>query len=206
MQKLTKRQNTIYQALVKWVEDGGRKSLSQVAETLDIHYVSFKQHLSALDKKGHIILEPQGRGKAPKVRLLNTIFGMPLMGEIAAGGLHDAEQTVEGYLQLPARGQFALRVRGDSMAGYLLDGDVVSLKQGEWRDGDICAVYVDGATTLKYVHRHPKGFVLRPENPDYDPIHVALDELHVQGVYTGVIRGELVPMLLQEGKDYLSVN
>lgn len=201
MQNLTKRQQSVLDRLTQWVEEGRKESLSQVAERMGLHYVSFKQHLSALVTKGAIALESRGRGKSPMIVLLKDTLGLPLLGEITAGGLADAEQVVEGYLQLPAQGRFALRVRGDSMAGYLLNGDVVMMEHRDWHEGDIVAAYVDGETTLKYISRHSDHFLLRPHNPEYTPIEVSLDELHIQGVYCGVVRGGLIPMLLREGSD-----
>lgn len=201
--KLTKRQTQVYHLLKhRWAQEGRQPGLSELAEDLGIHYVSLKQHLEALATKGYLSLEPKGKGRSPVVTLKAPEHLLALVGEIAAGGLHDAEQHVEGYLKLPARGQFALRVRGDSMAGYLLNGDVVALRQGAFKNGDVCAAYVDGATTLKYVYRYQNHAVLRPHNPDYSPIEVSLDELHIQGVLSGVIRGELIPLLLNEGKEH----
>ena len=58
---------------------------------------------------------------------------LPLVGEIAAGGPLLAEENIEDYLAVPeplARGDFLLRVKGDSMVGAgILDGDIVVVRR-----------------------------------------------------------------------------
>ena len=203
MGSLTDRQQQVYLKLKReWARLGRQPPLSEFADTLDMHYVSLKQHLQALEVKGYITIDAQGKGRSPVLTLVED--GLPLVGDIAAGGLHDAEQSIEAYLNLPASGRFALRVKGDSMSEFIHDGDVVILKQGNFSNGDICAVYVDGATTLKYVYMQGALTVLQPHNPDYDPIKVSTSDLHVQGVYQSLIRGALVNDLLKEDAGQLN--
>ena len=198
--ELTKRQAQIYHLLKhRWVQEGRQPGLSELATELGIHYVSLKQHLQLIAAKGYLTFEAKGKGRSPIITLTEPEHLLPLLGEIAAGSLHDAEQTVEGYLNLPAKDRFALSVRGNSMAGQLLDGDVVILKRAAWRDGDICAAYVDGQTTLKYVRRQRGSVLLIPHNGDYPTLTVPAAEVHIQGVCCGALRGELIPVLLKEG-------
>lgn len=197
MGALTDRQQQVYLKLKReWARLGRQPPLSELAVTLDMHYVSLKQHLQALETKGYLTINVQGKGRSPVLTLNEN--GLPLVGEIAAGGLHDAEQNVEAYLNLPAAGRFALRVKGDSMSEFIHDGDVVILKQSDFSNGDICAVYVDGATTLKYVYTQGATTLLKPHNPSYHATEVATADLHVQGVYHGNIRGAVVNDFLKE--------
>lgn len=204
MNDLSKQQRRVLVLLTRrWQEQGRQPSLSELADELGIHYVSLKQHLEAIAAKGHLSFESQGRGKQPILRLKQAdAAGIPLVGQIAAGGLHDAVEHVEGHFRLSgvsSAGKFALRVRGDSMSELILDGDVVILEKRPYRSGDICAVRHEDETTLKYLDLHADGTaLLRPHNPAYDPIRVGLDEIHVAGVFHSLLRGPIIDELFVE--------
>ena len=214
MVKLTHSQSRVLQLLERhWQERGGQPNLTDVARDLDIHYVSMKQHLEALDTKGYIRFEPQGRGKTPIIRLTQDLLeerdvehsvvnpGVPLLGDIAAGGLHEAVEHLEGFLNVPGRGdRFALRVKGDSMSEPIQNGDIVILRQPPYRSGDICAVRHEDETTLKYLDLYAdnSSALLRPHNQDYPLIEVDLTEIYVAGVYDVLLRGAIVDELFRE--------
>ncbi|MBC8492379.1 MAG: hypothetical protein H8D43_01235 [Chloroflexi bacterium] len=73
---------------------------------------------------------------------------IPILGEIAAGPLMLAEEHIEGYIPMRedrARGiDFALRVKGNSMAGASIkDGDVVFIRSQAHADkGDVVVAMV----------------------------------------------------------------
>lgn len=205
----TKPQRRVLELLKKqWRDRGSQPNLNDVAKAMGMHYVSLKQHLEALDTKGYISFETQGRGKTPIIRLLtaDTLFGhaegrgVPLLGDIAAGGLHEAVEHLEGYLNVPGRDdRFALRVKGDSMSEPIQDGDVVILRKSPYKSGDICAVRHEDETTLKYLDLSPNGTaLLRPHNTEYRPIEVDLSEVYVAGVYDALLRGAIVNELFRE--------
>ena len=190
----------------RWRERGSQPNLNEVAGELGMQYMSLRQHLEALDKKGYLTFTSQGRGKPPVIRLverpvrLEPHEGVPLLGDIAAGGLHEAVEHCEGFLSLPGGGErFALRVKGDSMSEPIQDGDVVILKKLPFKSGDICAVRFEDETTLKYVDLSKNGrATLRPHNPAYSLIEVKLKEIYVAGVYDALLRGAIVHELFEE--------
>ena len=205
----TKSQKRVLALLKRhWHERGGQPNLNDVAKDLGVHYVSLKQHLEALDSKGYLQFEKQGRGKTPIIRLSKQDLtdsgtlerGVPLLGDIAAGGLHEAVEHLEGFLNVPGRGdRFALRVKGDSMSEPIQDGDIVILKKVPYKSGDICAVRFEDETTLKYLDTYLDGTVLlRPHNPDYPYIEVDSAEIYVAGVYDALLRGAIVDELFRE--------
>jgi repressor LexA len=68
---------------------------------------------------------------------------------------------------------FALKVKGNSMAPRIEDGDVVIVSpQTEARSGDICVVRVNGEDTLKKVKFEGNYIHLVPLNPEFDPVTV----------------------------------
>lgn len=190
----------------QFAEQGELPDLAEVARAFDIRYPTLRGHLEALARKGHLNLESRGPGRSPKLTLRRQPGGIPLFGEIAAGLPVGAYPEPEGHLALRGlEGGFALRVRGDSMAERIQEGDVVLLQSGQpQRSGEICAVRVGSdETTLKYLDwaGSPRRYRLRPHNPDYPTLRVDPAALHVDGVFRSLLRGDVVEQLFVEGGD-----
>jgi len=203
MIKLSTMQRKVYDKLVAHrARTGDYPELAQFARELDIHYVSLKQHLQALDKKGYLTFESRGRGQSPRLRLPLQAVGVPVLGSIPAGPLSEAIEHAEGYLPINASSDhFALRVSGDSMADLIQDGDVVLFKKGmPLRSGEICALRVDESdVTLKYLDWLEEDTLhLRPHNPSYPTTSVASPQVTIEGVYQGLLRGDLLGTLYRE--------
>ena len=202
MRPLSPRQHKVYERLREHHRrTGALPDLSELARGLGITYVTLKQHLEALAHKGYLTFEGRGRGRSPIVTLPAAATGVPLLGSIPAGPLSEAVADAEGFLPLPGLDErhFALRVRGDSMADLIQAGDVVLLERTPpARDGLICAVRVEGDdVTLKYLERDGAGrFRLRAHNPGYPDLRVAAADVQVDGVYRGLLRGEVLDVLL----------
>jgi len=193
-------QRRVLEELEKAQEQRRPPLLSVSAQQLGIHYVTLREHLNELVRKGYLRVESRGRGRPPLVTLLKQLRGVPVVGHIAAGPLSEALEHPEGYLRLPGYpGRFGLRVTGDSMADLIQHGDVVLLRKGEPRSGDICAVRVDGSeVTLKYLElyaAHPERVLLRPHNPEYPLTEVETERVVVDGVFSALLRGDVIEVL-----------
>lgn len=204
MEELSPAQRKVYDRLLEAVRrTGATPDLAAFARDLGVHYVSLKQHLEALHRKGYLVFESRGRGRSPTLALPPQATGVPVLGGIPAGTLSEASVEPEGYLPLPGmQGDvFALRVEGDSMADLIQDGDVVLFaKRTPQRSGEICAVRVGGSdVTLKYLDRlSPTSYALRPHNPRFPVVEVAAEELQIDGVYRGLLRGLLVGAFVRD--------
>lgn len=124
---------------------------------------------------------------------------IPIVGRIQAGYPVEAFENAEGYVSLPtgmkySADLFALRVAGDSMLPLVMDGDVIILNRNvEQVNGKICAVTVDGESTLKRVKKDSTGVTLIPTNPMYPELHYSPKKakelgFHVDGVLVQMIR------------------
>ncbi|HXH98270.1 MAG TPA: transcriptional repressor LexA, partial [Gaiellaceae bacterium] len=120
---------------------------------------------------------------------------LPLLGQIAAGGPLLAEQNVEDEIAVPEtlRGDFLLRVKGDSMVeAGILDGDVVVVRRADdARNGEIVVALAGDdesadEATVKTFYREAGRIRLQPENAALQPIYAR----HVQilGKVVGVFR------------------
>ena len=116
-----------------------------------------------------------------------------VIGQIAAGLPHPAEQVVDDTFTLPKQlvgegALFMLKVTGDSMIGAAIaDGDLVVVReQPDAKNGDIIAARIDGEATVKTFQRTGGHVWLMPHNPAYAPI--LGDEATIMGRVVTVIR------------------
>lgn len=132
---------------------------------------------------------PQGFQPVPSMKKI------PRVGRIACGTPILAEENVEEYDSVPEhwKADFTLVCVGDSMAPKIQDGDLVAIKQQETvENGQIAAVLIDNEATLKRVYVYPDKLILRPENPNYEPIVILNGEssnIRIEGRAVGFCRG-----------------
>ena len=204
---LTGRQQEIWDFLVDYVDRHGYPpTVREIGERVGLASPpTVHAHLANLERAGYLKRDPtkpraleltglqrrQG-GKAAQSE------GLPLVGQIAAGGPMLAEENVEEYVALPEQlcgggADFLLRVRGDSMidAG-ILDGDIVAVRKSDTAvNGDVVVALAgedesaDEATVKRYF-RESGRIRLQPENAALEPIYAK----HVQilGKVVGVFR------------------
>ena len=112
----------------------------------------------------------------PKMRTV------PLIGSIACGTPILAEENSDGAVNVPdhVHADFALRCKGDSMINArIYDGDIVYIRQQEEVEhGEIAAVLIDDAATLKRVYLYDDHISLEAENPQYRPMVYWGDEMN----------------------------
>jgi len=204
---LTGRQQEIWDFLVDYVDRHGYPpTVREIGDAVGLASPStVHAHLANLERAGLLkrdptkprALELTGRGRTAAAAEPAT-RGLPLVGEIAAGGPLLADDNVEEYIAVPEmleRGgaDFLLRVKGDSMINAgILEGDIVVVKrQQSAEDGDVVVALAgdDEAldeATVKTFYRENGRVRLQPENDTLEPIYAA----HVQilGRVTGVFR------------------
>jgi len=177
-------------------------SLREIGEEVGLVPSAVSYQLSNLREMGYLSLDP-GQARTAVVRFpgqpavgprageteatpIDTgsreMANVPLVGQIAAGGPIDAEQSVEDIFQLPRQlvgegSLFLLRVAGDSMINAAItDGDwVVVREQPKAENGEIVAAMIDGMgsvaeATVKTYRRSDDHVWLMPHNPAYPPI------------------------------------
>jgi repressor LexA len=122
-------------------------------------------------------------------------FGVPILGQIAAGVPIEAIQTEIGRIEAPADllagDHFALEVKGDSMIGAgILDGDVVIIRRGDTAEsGDIVVALVDAEeATLKRLRKRGNSIALEAANPAYETRIFGPDRVNIQGKLVAMIR------------------
>jgi repressor LexA len=199
--ELQGRQQEIWAFLVDYVDRHGYPpTVREIGEAVGLASPStVHAHLANLERAGLLrrdptkprALELTGRAQTATVSMPK----LPLLGQIAAGGPLLADQNVEDELAVPEtlRGDFLLRVKGDSMieAG-ILDGDIVVVRRAQdAKNGEIVvALAGDDETadeaTVKTFYKEKGRIRLQPENSALEPIYA--QHVQILGKVVGVFR------------------
>jgi len=202
--ELTGRQREIWSFLVDYVDRHGYPpTVREIGSAVGLASPStVHAHLANLERAGLLRRDPAkpralelvGREKSVQTAVAE-LPKLPLLGQIAAGAPLLADENVEDELAVPEnlRGDFLLRVKGDSMieAG-ILDGDLVIVQTAQdARNGEIVVALAgeDEAAdeaTVKTFYKEKGRIRLQPENAALDPIYA--DYVQVLGKVVGVFR------------------
>jgi repressor LexA len=202
--ELTGRQQEIWSFLTDYVDRHGYPpTVREIGVAVGLASPStVHAHLANLERAGLLRRDPTkpralelNRGARAEPAAAAVAHTLPLVGQIAAGGPLLAEQNIEDQIAVPEtlRGDFLLRVRGDSMieAG-ILDGDIVVVRRSQdARNGEIVVALAGDdesadEATVKTFYREKGRIRLQPENSALEPIYA--DHVQILGTVTGVFR------------------
>ena len=198
MESLTSAQRELYDWLVQYIRENRHSpSIRQMMRAMKLKSPApIQSRLEHLRNKEYI---DWTEGKARTIRILQESQGVPIFGAIAAGSMVEVfPDTVEHFNPATLAfksGDFALKVSGDSMIEALIDsGDIVIMRKvqepSRIRNGTIVAARVESTTTLKYYHLEEDTVVLKPANPNYEPMRYPAQEVHIDGRLVAVWRNE----------------
>jgi repressor LexA len=200
---LTGRQQEIWDFLVDYVDQHGYPpTVREIGEAVGLASPStVHAHLANLERAGLLKRDPTKPravelvGRERREAPAGSLEKLPLVGQIAAGGPLLAEQNVEDHLAVPEtlRGDFLLRVRGDSMINAgILDGDIVVVQRAQdARNGEIVVALAGDdesadEATVKRFFREGGRVRLQPENDALEPIYAR--NVQILGRVSGVFR------------------
>jgi repressor LexA len=204
--ELTKRQQEIYDFIGKYsAKNGYPPTVRDIGKAVGLASSStVHAHLSNLEKAGLLRRDPTkpraiellDKGVSAAAGAIRSVVGqggLPVIGQVAAGQPILAEENIEEYVEVPSlaggdKGEYVLRVRGDSMknAGILQDDYVVVRPQDTATDGEIVVALVGEEATVKRFFREDDHVRLQPENDELEPIRSR--EVKVLGRVVGVFR------------------
>ena len=199
MRQLTPRQKEILHMIQEFIAEYGMPpTRADIARELGFKSANAaEEHLRALQKKGVLELVP---GASRGIQLKDSLrdqMGLPLVGRVAAGSPILAEEHIETHYTIdPAlfnpKPHYLLRVHGMSMRNAgILDGDLVAVhRTPEVRSRQIVVARVEDEVTVKRYRQDGSVVWLLPENEEFEPIEVDLNEqaMVIEGVVVGVIR------------------
>jgi repressor LexA len=210
--KITKKQKIVLEKIYAFiVEKGYSPTIRELAQMFGFSSPKgAADHIGALAQKGYLVKNSSPRSirltdKSSALLGLSlpnfdkNIYYLPLLGKIAAGLPIFADENIEEYVPVSsqimgkAKGQFLLKVSGDSMTGdHIMNGDTLIVKsQNTAKDNDIVVALIGEEAVVKRFIRKKDGTVeLRSSNPLYSPIIVKDDEdaLKIQGKVIAIYR------------------
>ena len=173
--------NRIYRFVRRRLLEGDAPSLREVRDHFGFRAVeTVRAHLAVLVEEGRLVRQPgRSRGfRLPEARSLlrNSPAGIPILGEVAAGGFEEAIENPQGKLPMDIPDSrelsdyFALRVRGESMTGAgIFPGDTVIVdRRTRPLSGQIVVALLEGEATVKRLVLGTDTLELHPENPDFE--------------------------------------
>lgn len=103
---------------------------------------------------------------------VEVVKRLPVLGDVAAGSPIYAVENIVDYIEFKNHGDFALKIKGDSMEPRICDGDIVIVaKDDEIKNGDIVIVVINGDEAVcKKIKFQQDGILLLSFNENYDPL------------------------------------
>lgn len=105
---------------------------------------------------------------------------LAVLGHVAASAPIYAIENVIDYIDFNNHGDFALKIKGDSMEPRLFEGDlVVVAKDDEIKNGDMVIVVINGDEAIcKIIKFVNEGLMLTSLNPSYEPLFFSKKEIN----------------------------
>ncbi len=123
----------------------------------------------------------------------STLFKIPCIGFVPAGGPVLTEENLDGYIDLPlsmikSSDDFCLKIRGNSMEDVgINDGDTVLVHpQPTAENGQTVIARIDGGVTCKRFYKTNGKCTLEPANHNYKPMDCK--EIEIVGIVTKIIK------------------
>ena len=199
---LTHRQREILDFIKQSIlKKGFPPSIREIGEHFGIYPRAAYDHIRALERKG-FVRRNTAKSRAIEVRdfmerpIESKTRQVPLLGRVAAGGPTLAVENIETTVTVArewAAGEevFFLKVRGDSMAPFILEGDLVLVRsQASADNGDVVVALLEDEATVKRFYQENQDIVLKPENPGWEKLRVkkGMAGFRIIGKVIGVYR------------------
>ena len=155
-----------------------RPSVETIRKAAKGMFMTFDEVMTNLDDDIKIVDDK------PEVKIVKKAIRVPVLGNVAAGIPIEAIENVIDYEEISEElahtgDFFALKIKGDSMAPRICNGDVVIVrKQNYAESGDLVIVLVNGdSATCKKLAKYPSGIRLIPFNQAYEPLFYSNEEI-----------------------------
>ena len=166
------------------------ETIKAVAQAINM---DFNDVIAVLDGNQPVSLKDEPE-IPPGFQPMPELVQVPLVGRIACGTPILAEENIEGMVCVPEKwhATFTLTCEGSSMEPKIHDGDLVVIRsQPTVENGEVAAVRIEGDATLKRVYLHESFIELRAENPAFESIILAKEDMNtvtIEGKAVGLCR------------------
>ncbi len=193
MQPLNKREQTVFNLLLKRQETGIMPTVREICSEANISSTSVVHKiLACLEERGYI-KRYSNSSRSIVIENYKNAINIPVLGKVTAGVPILATEQIEQYFPISSdfgdrESLFGLSVSGYSMKNAgILDGDIIIANRDiNAKNGDIVVALIDDEATVKRLQTENGKPVLLPENPDFEPIYP--DSLDILGKVVGCFR------------------
>ncbi len=202
-EELTLNEKAVYDYIITMKKNGGIsptirdiKNELGLKSTATVHTL-----LGRLEDKGYITREKSKSrsllpcDETPFTGAERDNLSVPVLGEVAAGKPILAADNHMYYIDFPKKEGmnignelFGLKVKGNSMIGAgIMPGDIVIVsKTRTAADGEIVVALLEDEATVKRFYKAEGKYILKPENPEMEPI--VTDSVMLLGKVVSVVR------------------
>jgi len=149
---------------IRNIEEGIRKPTFEVLMKL----------LEALNVEASEFLMETGYMKP--IKTWGKVEWLPVIPWVQAGFWKDAydPETYSEFVETATKGEFALRVEGDSMEPEFQEGDIIVVNPHRKQEHNdyVVVCNAENEATLKQLKKYGHARVLHPLNPKYDDIEL----------------------------------
>jgi repressor LexA len=199
---LTRRQKEVLDFIKQAIlNEGFPPSIREIGEHFGIYPRAVFDHIRALERKG-FVKRSMSKSRGIEVRdfiernIQPDTRQVPLLGRVSAGGPTLAVENIETIVTISrewARGEevFFLRVKGDSMAPFILEGDLVLVRsQASVDSGNVVVALLEDEATVKRFYRENQHVLLKPDNPHWQTLRIkkGSPDFRIVGKVIGVYR------------------
>lgn len=181
---LTHRQKEVLDFIKQSImKQGFPPSIREIGRHFGIYPRAVFDHIKALERKG-FVKRSAAKSRAIEVRdfmerdVQPDTRQVPLLGRVAGGGPTLAVENIEAMMTVAKEWAgdeevFLLRVRGDSMAPFVLEGDLVLVRcQASADNGDVVVALVEDEAKVRWLYRENHHVVLRPDNSAWETLRI----------------------------------
>lgn len=177
---IAKALNTTPVALMGWAEDTIIQEIATIASQLQI-----PQQKAVLRFAKEQLEQVQSNKYSSKVIPFEPakpqLYPVRGLTEVAAGlgfGYDDSDAYTVFTDQEPPKHDLATMINGDSMEPDYHNGDMLYLRQWSGRtfNGQLLVIAIEDRTYFKKVYQSENGLRLVSLNPNYDDIHIELNQ------------------------------
>ena len=181
---LTRRQKEVLDFIKQFLlKNGFPPSIREIGAHFGIYPRAVFDHIKALERKG-FIKRTMAKSRGIEVQdfierdVQPDIRQVPLLGRVTAGGPTLAVENIEALITVAkewagSEEVFFLRVRGDSMAPFILEGDLALVRSQAFADnGEVVVALLEDDATVKRLYRENRHVVLKPDNSRWETLRI----------------------------------
>jgi repressor LexA len=197
MQELTPRQASVLSFIENFIRKNQQSPAErEIAGHFRIHQSAVRKHLTALERKGKLQLNRDGRSRGIRLANVAPAIAIPIIEDVAAGTPLLADGNIDRTIMMDAgfvgsEEAFLLHAPDASMAGAgILEDDLLLVRRStSVRNGELVVARVDDVITVRRYYDIAGRIVLEAADKSHPPITIEHETVYqLEGRVVALIR------------------